>query len=68
MQRGGVFREMKPRRFYEKPSEQATREKAEAAARRAGKFARKAIGDGLIGAPKKANPTSSGRYSTPVGC
>ena len=54
MQREGVFREMKRRRFYEKPSEQATREKAEAA-RRARKLARKqAIRDGLIAAPKKS--------------
>ncbi len=29
MQREGVFREMKRRRFYEKPSEKTTREKAE---------------------------------------
>jgi small subunit ribosomal protein S21 len=59
MQREGVFREMK-RRFYEKPSEQATREKAEAA-RRARKLARKqAIRDGLIAAPKK-NPALSRR-------
>jgi ribosomal protein S21 len=43
----------KRRRFYEKPSEQATREKSEAA-RRAPKLARKqAIRDGLIAAPKK---------------
>ena len=28
MQREGVFREMKRRRFYEKPSEQSAREKA----------------------------------------
>jgi small subunit ribosomal protein S21 len=40
MQREGIFREMKRRRFYEKPSEQATREKAESA-RRARKVARK---------------------------
>ena len=53
MQREGVFREMKRRRFYEKPSERATREKADAA-RRARKLARKqAIRDGLIAAPKK---------------
>src|SRR5258707_15535367 len=53
MQREGVFREMKRRRFYEKPSEQATREKSEAA-RRARKIARKhAIRDGLIAPPKK---------------
>lgn len=33
MQREDVFREMKRRRFYEKPSEQATREKNEAVRR-----------------------------------
>ena len=38
MQREGVFREMKRRRFYEKPSERAKREKAEAT-RRARKLA-----------------------------
>ncbi len=53
MQREGVFREMKRRRFYEKPSEQSAREKSEAA-RRARKLARKqAIRDGLIAAPRK---------------
>jgi len=53
MQREGVFREMKRRRFYEKPSERATREKAEAVRRRH-KLARKqAIRDGLIAAPPK---------------
>jgi small subunit ribosomal protein S21 len=51
MQREGVFREMRRRRFYEKPSDRATREKAEAA-RRLRKLARKqAIRDGLIAAP-----------------
>ena len=53
MQREGVFREMKRRRFYEKPSERATREKAESV-RRSHKLARKrAIREGLIAAPKK---------------
>jgi small subunit ribosomal protein S21 len=53
MQREGVFREMKRRRFYEKPSEQAAREKSEAV-RRLRKLARKqAIREGLIAAPKK---------------
>ena len=33
MQRDGVFREMKRRRSYEKPSEQRVREKAEAVRR-----------------------------------
>ena len=42
MQREGVFREMKRRRFYEKPSERTTREKAEAV-RRARKLARKKL-------------------------
>ena len=53
MQREGVFREMKRRRFYEKPSSKATREKGEAV-RRARKAARKqAIREGLIAAPPK---------------
>jgi small subunit ribosomal protein S21 len=53
MQREGVFREIKRRRFYEKPSERATREKAESVRRRH-KLARKqAIRDGLIAAPPK---------------
>jgi small subunit ribosomal protein S21 len=53
MQREGVFREIKRRRFYEKPSERSTREKAESVRRRH-KLARKqAIRDGLIAAPPK---------------
>ena len=40
MQREGIFREMKLRNFYEKPSEKRAREKAEAV-RRARKLARK---------------------------
>jgi len=53
MQREGVFREMKRRRFYEKPSEKTTREKAEAV-RRSRKLARKkAVRDGLVAAPRK---------------
>lgn len=53
MQREGVFREMKKRRYFEKPSERATREKGEAVRRRR-KLARKqAVRDGLIAAPKK---------------
>ncbi|MBT3627331.1 MAG: 30S ribosomal protein S21 [Rhodospirillaceae bacterium] len=42
MQREGIFREMKMRRHYEKPSEKRAREKAEAI-RRARKLARKRI-------------------------
>ena len=56
MQREGVFREMKRRRFYEKPSEKTVREKAEAV-RRARKLARKqAVREGLIAAPQKKKP------------
>lgn len=52
LQREGVFREMKMRTAYEKPSEKRVREKAEAV-RRARKLARKqAIREGLIAAPK----------------
>jgi len=56
MQREGVFREMKQRRSYEKPSERKTREKSEAV-RRARKLARKqAIREGLLPAPPKKKP------------
>jgi small subunit ribosomal protein S21 len=48
MQREGIFREMKLRNHYEKPSEKRAREKAEAV-RRARKLARKrAQREGLI--------------------
>ena len=53
LQREGVFREMKRRKAYEKPSERKTREKAEAI-RRARKAARKqAQREGLIPMPKR---------------
>jgi small subunit ribosomal protein S21 len=42
MQREGIFREMKVRRHYEKPSERRIREKSEAI-RRARKLARKKL-------------------------
>jgi ribosomal protein S21 len=48
MQREGIFREMKLRNYYEKPSERRAREKAEAI-RRARKLARKrAQREGLL--------------------
>jgi small subunit ribosomal protein S21 len=48
MQREGLFREMKLRNYYEKPSERRAREKAEAV-RRARKLARKrAQREGLV--------------------
>ena len=60
MQREGIFREMKRRAAYEKPSERKVREKAEAI-RRARKAARKqAQRDGLLPAPKRREPTGSG--------
>ncbi|MDW6026540.1 30S ribosomal protein S21 [Mesorhizobium sp. BAC0120] len=56
LQREGLFREMKARRAYEKPSEKRNREKAEAV-RRSRKLARKqAQRDGLLPAPKKRVP------------
>ena len=56
LQREGVFREMKARRSYEKPSEMRAREKAEAG-RRTRKMARKlAQREGLLPAPKKKLP------------
>src|SRR5215471_5130666 len=58
MQREGVFREMKRRKAYEKPSERKTREKAEAV-RRARKAARKlAQREGLIPMPKRREPAA----------
>jgi small subunit ribosomal protein S21 len=53
MQREGIFREMKLRRAYEKPSERKAREKGEAI-RRQRKLARKqAQRDGLLPMPKR---------------
>jgi small subunit ribosomal protein S21 len=53
MQREGVFREMKLRKHYEKPSERRVREKSEAI-RRARKLARKqAQREGLLPGRKK---------------
>ncbi len=53
LQREGVYREMKLRRHYEKPSEKRARQKAEAV-RRARKLARKrAQREGLIAAPRR---------------
>ena len=58
MQREGIFREMKLRGHYEKPSEKKAREKAEAI-RRARKLARKRLQrEGLL--PMKPKPTPGG--------
>ncbi|MDB5522411.1 MAG: rpsU1 [Rhizobium sp.] len=60
MQREGVFREMKARSAYEKPSEKRAREKAEGI-RRMRKMARKKLQrEGLLPAPKKViRPTAA---------
>ena len=62
MQREGIFREMKMRGHYEKPSEKRAREKAEAV-RRARKLARKrAQREGGLPAPTAtARPGQAGR-------
>jgi small subunit ribosomal protein S21 len=53
MQREGIFREMKLRGHFEKPSEKKAREKAEAV-RRTRKLARKKLQrEGLLPMPKK---------------
>src|SRR5580658_7540546 len=61
MQREGVFREMKLRRHYEKPSEKRAREKAEAI-RRARKLARKKLQrEGLLPMKPRVAPGTPGR-------
>jgi small subunit ribosomal protein S21 len=61
LQREGVFREMKQRRAYEKPSEKRVREAGEAV-RRAKKLARKqAQREGLLPAPKRKLPLGKPR-------
>ncbi len=54
MQREGLFREMKARQAYEKPSARRSREKAEGISRQR-KLARKKMQrEGLLPGPKKA--------------
>ena len=67
MQREGIFREMKLRGHYEKPSERRAREKAEAI-RRARKLARKrAQREGLIPMKPKVVPGSGNSRGGPGG-
>ena len=70
MQREGIFREMKLRGHYEKPSEKRVREKAEAISR-ARKLARKKLQrEGLLpmkpraisGAPGRGGPERAPRF------
>ena len=65
MQREGVFREMKLRGHYEKPSERKVREKAEAI-RRARKLARKKLQrEGLLPMKPRPVPGAAGGRSGP---
>jgi small subunit ribosomal protein S21 len=68
MQREGIFREMKLRNYYEKPSEKRVREQAEAV-RRARKLARKrAQREGLLpgkAAGAKPGAKAGGRAGAP---
>jgi small subunit ribosomal protein S21 len=65
MQREGIFREMKLRGHYEKPSERKAREKAEAI-RRARKLARKRLQrEGLLPMKPKPPPGAGGARSGP---
>ncbi|MBP0616111.1 30S ribosomal protein S21 [Jiella mangrovi] len=60
LQREGVFREMKARRAYEKPSERRAREKQQAI-RRSRKLARKqAQREGLLPGPKRRTAAGPG--------
>ena len=60
MQREGIFREMKLRGHYEKPSEKKAREKAEAI-RRARKLARKKMQrEGLLPSKPRVVPGAGG--------
>ncbi|CDM58959.1 MULTISPECIES: 30S ribosomal protein S21 [Rhizobium] len=58
MQREGLFREMKERRAYEKPSERRVRERAQAIARQRKAARKKLQREGLLASPKRR---SSGR-------
>ena len=65
MQREGVFREMKLRRHYEKPSERRVREKGEAI-RRARKLARKKLQrEGLLPMKPRKTPGTTRRGGPP---
>ena len=67
MQREGIFREMKLRSHYEKPSERRVREKTEAI-RRARKLARKKLQrEGLLPMKPRVIPGTAGRGGSPRG-
>lgn len=65
LQREGVFREMKLRNYYEKPSEKKARQKAEAV-RRARKLARKrAQREGLLPSTPRPAAAAAGAARAP---
>ena len=53
MQREGLFREMKERRAYEKPSERRIREKAQAVSRHRKAMRKRMQREGLIAGPSR---------------
>ncbi|MGO8498637.1 30S ribosomal protein S21 [Rhizobium ruizarguesonis] len=53
MQREGLFREMKERRAYEKPSERRVRQKAQAISRQRKAARKKMQREGLLAGPKR---------------
>ncbi|MBY5410688.1 30S ribosomal protein S21 [Rhizobium leguminosarum] len=53
MQREGLFREMKERSAYEKPSERRVREKAQAISRQRKAARKKMQREGLLAGPKR---------------
>ncbi|OWV82741.1 30S ribosomal protein S21 [Rhizobium sp. R72] len=53
MQREGLFREMKERRSYEKPSERRVRERAQAIARQRKAARKKLQREGLLASPRR---------------
>jgi small subunit ribosomal protein S21 len=57
MQREGIFREMRARESYEKPSEKRVREQAEAVRRHRKLEKKKMQREGLLPGPKKAART-----------
>ncbi|MGV1757359.1 30S ribosomal protein S21 [Rhizobium sp. P44RR-XXIV] len=59
MQREGLFRELKERRAYEKPSERRIREKAQAVSRHRKAMRKKLQREGLLASPKRRSPSSA---------
>ncbi|MEJ5083235.1 MULTISPECIES: 30S ribosomal protein S21 [unclassified Ochrobactrum] len=66
LQREGVFREMKARRAYEKPSERRIREKEAAIGRAKKEAKKKAQREGLLPKPKR-KPFSKNIQASPNG-